>query len=185
AGAAVHVDGHAPGVVLVDPVGEQRRPHVGGLMALVGKPWILLVFIQCGIADDSALLAQSLHAFERTVGLEHAARDLAAMILIVALGDRHAPLAVGFLDGAGGVERSIAGADQVGVEALIAGYATAKRTAIAEIYRDRVIRMAWSHDHRRLHRFAAGAQLDNVIFLEAKLGQSGARNDRRIVPAQV
>ena len=73
------------------------------------------VFESC-VANDAAR-AEGFNSFERVVLIAVFGKVLAAMVLVVALGDGDAPLAVDLLDGASGVQGSRGGANQVGVEA--------------------------------------------------------------------
>ncbi len=109
----------------------------------------------------------------------------AAVILVVALGDRHAPLAFHLAHRAGRVERRPGVANQVGVESRARTHAAGKLAAVAEVHRDRIVGMARRNNHRRLHLAVAHGDLDDVVFFQAQLGQRRAGNDRRVVPAQV
>ena len=67
---------------------------------------------------DNAAFPERLIGFERVVRMpRRLAKALATMILVVALGDRSAPLAVDFLDRTGRVEWSRGVADQISIEA--------------------------------------------------------------------
>src|SRR5581483_11165698 len=110
---------------------------------------------------------------------------LAAMVLIVTLGDRDAPLAVYLADRARRIERSPGIADQVSIESLARADAACRVAYIAELHSHGIIWMTRSHNHRRLDAAAAHADLDNVVFFKIKFRQRGARDHRRIVPSQV
>src|SRR6202034_2821804 len=109
---------------------------------------------------------------------------LAAMILLVTLGERNAPLAVDLLQRAGGVERREAWADQISIEARARADASGELAAVAEIHRNRIVGMPRSDDHRRFHFAVADGQLNDVGLFEAKLGERGAGDNRGVIPAQ-
>src|ERR1700733_4578223 len=104
--AAVHVDRHTPLVLWVRPVGEERRAHLRRVaaFALVRKMRIRLVLIERRVANDAAF-ADRLIGFERVVAVALPADRRRSMVLEVALGDRHAPLPVNFLQRARAVKR--------------------------------------------------------------------------------
>ena len=113
--------------------------------AFVGEVRIGLEVFKCGVADDTAR-AESFNGFEGVILIADVAEVFAAMILVVALGDRNAPLAVDFLESAGRVEGRSGGANQVGIEAGAGADTACFFAAVAEIERDGVIGMARSYD---------------------------------------
>jgi len=137
--ATVHVDRHAPRIVLVLPVGEHRIVAVGlGVaLALVGKTRIGLVLSQRCVANNPAL-ADRLIAFERVIAVSLTAKELRPVVLEVALGHRNAPLAFQLPHRAHGIERRVRGANQISIEARAACDAT-RLPPIAQMHCDRVI----------------------------------------------
>ena len=111
--------------------------------SVLAKSWIRLVLLERRRANHAALFR--LVPLQGIVAVALAAGKLAAMILEVALGDRHAPLAVSLGDRASRIERSIRGTDRVGIEARARTHASRRRASIAQIHRRRVIRMPGSN----------------------------------------
>src|SRR5205814_6046473 len=186
AGAGAHVDRHAPGVFRIRPVGEHRRTHVGRLvpLALVGEAWVLLVFVERGVTDD-APRAQRFVGLERVVLVAAMlAERLRTVILVVALGDGDAPLAVHLPDRPRRVERRPGGTDEIGVEARPRTHPARGFATVTQIHRHRVVGMAGRHDHRSFYFSAAYRDLHDVVFFELELGEGGSRHDGRVVPAQ-
>jgi len=106
AGATVHVDRHAPGIVLVLPVIKERGVFVGDGMglALVGKVGVCQELFERCVANDAALV-DGLIGFERVVAAAFAAKELRAVILVMALGDCNTPLTVDLSERTSSVER--------------------------------------------------------------------------------
>src|SRR6266567_6239468 len=94
---------------------------------------------------------------------------LGAVVLVVALGDRDAPLAIDLLHGTGGMERRPRRPDEIGGESRARTDAPRGLAPIAEIDRYRVVGMAGNYDHRRVDFAVADGDLDDVVFLELEL----------------
>src|SRR5579871_1510851 len=95
-----------------------------------------------------------------------AANPRRTMILIVALGDRHAPLTIELLDRARRVERSRSVADQISIEACPRAHAACKLAAVAQVDSNGVVGMTRSNNHRSIDLAATNADLDNVVFFK-------------------
>ena len=117
--------------------------------ALVREIRIGLELVERRVTNDAAR-ADRLIGFKRVVALSLLAEVRAAMILIVALGYRDAPLALNLANRAGRVERRPGIANQVGVESLARSHAACGLAPITEIDRDGIVRMTGRNDDRRL-----------------------------------
>ena len=186
ADAGVHVDGHAPGVLVVDIRREHALVGLGILaaLALVGEIGILFKLLERGVADDAPGLGLvGLKGMGPSAG---AAGQLRTVVVVVALGVGELVDVGGLGDRRpGGEQRRGRRTDRVGVEARPAADPSRLAASVAEIDGDAVVGMAGNDQNGGLDLLAVQRDLDDIRLLELVFDQSGVADQRGVVPGEV